>query len=346
MPISLVEKLRETTRLLLFSSQPPSALRAEAQQLVGILAGTHENTIRQTQDASSRETRTANGLALSPTMASMCVGDFARTTQFIRGTHAAITELRQQIQHRPVRILYAGCGPHAALVLPLLAVFSRHEAVFTLLDIHPESIRSAKSSVEQLGLADSVAGFETGDAGTFCINPNEPPDIILMELMQACLESEPQVAVSRHLLGQAPDAVLIPEEVRVSLVLLDPTQNFLTAGLESNQGVLRNNRITVAPVFVLNREVAKSWNHSCSDRIPASTIRMPESWASQYQPFLSTEIRIYKDHFLRDRESGLTCPRLLHLDDSIAPGVTIDFVYELGDHPQLTGSIRKRGEQE
>ena len=56
---------------------------------------------------------------------------------------------------------------------------------------------------------------------------------------------------------------------------------------------------------------------------------------------LFTEIRIYEDHVLKDYDSGLTCPSALRLNGPIAPGATIDFVYELGGHPRLIGSIRK-----
>ena len=330
--------------MLLSPQETASALWPEVQELSGILAGTRENMIRQTQNISSGETRTANGLALSPTMASMCVDDFVRTIEFLRGTHAAIVDLRKQIDRRPVRILYVGCGPHATLALPLMTVFSCNEAVFTLLDIHPESIRSAKSNVERLGLVDSVADFETVDAAAFCIRPDKPPDVILLEVMQACLESEPQVAITRHLLRQAPLAVLVPEEVRVNLELMDPSREFLNTGLESNHGPAQRDRIPVAPVFALNRETVNSWDNSCSNRITASTICMPGSWGEQYQPMLFTEIRIYKNHVLKDYDSGLTCPRALRLDASIAPGATIDFVYELGDHPRLVGSTRKCAE--
>jgi hypothetical protein len=301
-------------------------------------------TIRTTRqkDISSGETRTANGLALSPTMAAMCADDFMRTIEFIRGTHAAIVDLRKRFPDRPIRVLYVGCGPYATLTVPLMAILSSNEATFTFLDVHPGSIKSAKSIVDTLRLADSVASFETVDAGSYRVCPEQPPDVILMEIMQACLESEPQVAIARQLLKQAPRAVLIPEEVRIELTLVDTSREFDLDGLERDRGIIQRDRIPVASVFVVNRETVKSWEGNYSNRLTASTVRIPDSLEQRYQPMLFTVIRIYKNHILKDYDSGLTCPRTPSIDGALKPGDTIQFYYELGSRPRLSGQVCAR----
>ncbi|MGC1374700.1 MAG: class I SAM-dependent methyltransferase, partial [Anaerolineales bacterium] len=273
----------------------------------------------------------------SPSMAARCADDFVRTIEFIRGTHAAIADIRKQYPARPARVLYAGCGPYATLAAPLMAIFSPQEAAFTLLDIHSESIESAKCIAATLGLADRVARCETMDAALYRIDPDQPPDVILMEMMQACLKSEPQVAIARHLLLQAPRAILIPEEVRIDLVLVDLSREFALDDLEQNTGGIQRDRIPVAPVFVVNREAVHLWESIGGNRLPGLAARLPDPMQQRYRPMLFTNIRIYQDHVLKDYDSGLTCPRHFSSDMPIQAGDTIYFHYELGRQPRLKG---------
>jgi hypothetical protein len=337
-----MEQLRRVTRSLLESQRPAYSLRPEVVEVTAILADSQTIRTARQEDISDGETRTSNGLALSPTMAAMCADDFVRTIEFIRGTHAAVVDLRKRFPDRPARVLYAGCGPFATLAVPLMAILSPAEATFTLLDVHPESIASAKSIVDTLGLADSVASFETADAGSYRVCPDQPPDVILMEIMQACLASEPQVAITRHLLKQAPRAILIPEEVCIELTLVDPSCEFDLDGLERKRGTIQRDRIPVAPVFVVNRETVKSWDGNRSNQLTASTVRMPDFLEQRYEPMLFTVIRIYKNHVLKDYDSGLTGPRPLSVVCAIKPGDTIQFHYELGSHPRLTAQVCAR----
>lgn len=337
-----MEQLRRVTLSLLESKTPAHSLRPEVVEMTTILADSQAVSITRQEDISGGETRTSNGLALSPTMAAMCANDFVRTIEFIRGTHAAIVDIRKRFPNRPARVLYVGCGPYAILSVPLMTIFSSTEATFTLLDMHTESIDSAKSIVDKLWLTDSVASFETVDAGSYRVCPDQPPDVILMEIMQACLEFEPQVATTRHLLKQATHAILVPEEVRIDLMLVDASREFNMDMTEQNRGPNQRDRIPVAPVFVVNRETVDSWDSNYSNRLPASAVRVPEPLEQRYQPMLFTIIRIYGNHILKDYDSGLTCPRPLSIEDEIRPGDTIQFYYELGSRPHLNGEVCTR----
>ena len=333
--------LRRVTRSILDSPRSVDSLRPEVVAMTKML--TDSKTSRApSENISEGETRTPNGVALSPTMAAMCADDFVRTIRFIRGTHAAIVDIRKQYPHRPARVLEIGCGPKATLVGPLMTIFSPTEAVFTRLDIHPESIESAKAIVDTLGLASSVAGWETMDADSYRIDPDAPPDVILMEIMRACLESEPQVAITRHLLVQAPNATLVPDEVRVDLVLVNPSREFSLDGPERNGGDLQRDRIPVGSVFVLNRETVQSWKSIRGNRLPGSAVRLPDSIPHRYQPMLFTNIRVYQDHLLMDYESGLTSPRTFSSEGDSRTGDTIQFHYELGQRPRLIGEVCAR----
>lgn len=341
-------QLKNVTKTLLDSNNPVYTLRPQVLELVSILVSSQ--TIKPTWhfSISGGETRTANGLALSPEMAAMCAEDYARTIAFIRGTHAAIIDIRHRFPNRPAHILYTGCGPYATLAVPLMSIFSSSEATFTLLDIHPDSITSAKSIIDTLCLCESVVSFETIDAGLYFLNPNQPPDIILIEVMQACLASEPQVAVTRHLLAQSSSAILIPEEVCINLILVNAAKEFNFNNLaktEKNDEVeeveeaFQRDRISLASVFVLNRETVDSWKDISSSHLPGALVQIPDTIEQRYQPMLFTEITVYQNHKLKDYDSGLTCPKNLSTISKFKAGDDIQFYYELGQRPQLKTQV-------
>jgi hypothetical protein len=334
-----MEKLRKVTMTLLDPENPSWSLRPEILELTTILSEAQTVRPGQQDHISDGESRTSSGLALSPTMAAMCADDFVRTVKFIRGLYGAVVDQRKQVSDRPVRVLYIGCGPYATLAVPLMSVLSPAEATFTLLDVHSESILSARSIVDSLNLVDSVTGYETRDAGSYHICPDEPPDIIILEIMQACLKKEPQVAITRHLLKQAPLAVLIPEEVSIGLVLINPAREFDWNGQGNDSGPIQRDRIPIDSVFVLNRATAQSWEAITGDRLPAGRLKLPGLMEKKYEPMLLTTIRVHGDHILKDYESGLTGPRSPSVNGSLKPGATIEFHYELGADPQLVGEV-------
>ena len=335
----MAEKLKRLVTTILDSGSPAYSLRPELLEMVATFTGSREVGPESRQDISVGETRTLNGLAISPAMAAMCVEDYVRTIAFLRGTYDAITDVRNRFPRRPARVLYVGCGPYAALAVPLMTIFSSAEANFTLLDLHSESITSARSIIETLGLSGSVSSYETQDAGSYCVSSDDPPDIILIEIMQACLEAEPQVAVARHLLPQAPGAILVPEEVRVDLKLIDPGKEFALDAPDRNESEIDRDRLTVGSVFVLNRESVDSWKSITSGCLPGLSVQVPEATGQRYQPMLFTEICVYQNHILKDYDSGLTCPRVLSTDKAIRAGDTIKFYYELGPRPGLKSKV-------
>ncbi|MGE0358829.1 MAG: hypothetical protein AB7P08_18140 [Burkholderiales bacterium] len=334
-----VERLRGLALAILDDGVPASTRRPEVLEMAQILAAAGPGGLARAEDIAAGETLTPDGIAISPTMAAMCAEDFVRTIKFIRGLRAAIAGFHAREPGRPARVLYAGCGPLALLAVPVMAVVPVEEAIFTLLDIHPASIASAAAIMESLGLADRVAKLEAVDAGRYRIDANRPPDVIVVELMRACLEAEPQVAVTRHLLAQAPGAALVPEEVRVELALVDVSREFDLRGAGHAGGEWRRDRVPVAPVFVLNRETVASWEGAREQRLPGPTVRIPDPLERRYQPLLFTVIRTHADHVLKDYESGLTCPRTPSVEGAIAPGAAIRFDYELGARPRLRGIV-------
>jgi hypothetical protein len=338
LPLNDTQHLRALTQRILDPSLAVYSLWHEIRAMAKILSESGSVGIDRTVDISVGETPTVHGLAVSPMVAALCIEDFARTIVFIRGSYAAIALRRQQNPARPVRVLYAGCGPYATLAVPLMTMFSPEEATFTLLDLHPQSLQSAEKIVITLGLQNSVSDYLVCDASRYEIPTNAVPDVIMMEIMCACLKVEPQVAVSRHLLAQAPDAILVPEDISIDLRLIDHAREhalFNPSGVQARAPV--RDRIPIANVFSLNRATIASWQNLSGNQLPAALVRMPKAWEPRYKAMLFTRICTYGEHILQDYDSGLSLPKKLKLARQLQPSDSIQFHYELGESPCLVG---------
>jgi predicted RNA methylase len=328
-------RLRQLALKILDTRHPPHSLRPEVTKLAQLLDSCATVKHDKSKDISDGETLTKNGLAISPVMAAMCVQDFARTVVFIRGLHSAIQDSRSRFLDRQTRVLYAGCGPYAILAVPSMAVFSPQDVRFTILDIHKPSVESAKSVVNTLGLAEYVASYEVIDAMHYQVRRDEKPDVTVMEIMNACLEKEPQVAVTRHLFDQAPRMIIVPESVRVDANLVDVSKEFTFVDPQRTVTDSDRDRIFLGMVFELSRETVKLWKSEGNARLPAASIKIPDPLEKRYSPMLFTTIRVYKEHRLKEYDSGLTVPRPFPRNGPIRGGDTLKFYYRLGSHPAL-----------
>ena len=80
--------------------------------------------------------QTPAGLAVSPFSAAFCVIDMIRTRNFLQGIKEAI-DFRLKINpEKPVIIFYAGTGPFATLLIPLITQFEPAQLKMVLLEIN------------------------------------------------------------------------------------------------------------------------------------------------------------------------------------------------------------------
>jgi len=323
-------KLRDLTQMILDHGRAVQTLRTPVRELKNILQNATSNFEQLQEHIDEGQIFMSNGLAISPTMAAMCVDDFVRTVQFIRGTHAAILESRKRYPDRTVRVLYVGCGPFAALVTPLLSIFPSSELVVSLIDVNKRSLDSARTVIETLGLADSVERFENADASLIDLSGQACPDVILLEILRALLEAEPQVAVSRHLIQQSPDALLVPERINIRLTLVDQSKEF-----SFEDEVPKRDRVELGSVFSLDRPSISSWHPDERSLLPAATMQLPEYDESRYEPMLFTNIQVFGEHSLADYNSGLSLPKRLASLGRFEPGDIVKFGYMLGKNPHL-----------
>lgn len=266
-----------------------------------------------------------SGLAVSPVNAALCAREFLRSAAFIQGAGAALDQAAQACSGRPLRVLYAGCGPFAFLLLPLLALWPAQRAQFTMLDIHEEALGPARRLVSALGLDAGVAAWVQADAALYRLDPDALPDVIVSETMSAALLREPQVAITRNLLGQAPAALMVPAEVRIDCVLCErPDAN--TAWRES---------VPLGPVFVLDGAAVAAWDAAHEGRLPGAAIRLPDRLPPQHRLRLLTGITVFGNVKLGRGDCSLNTPRNLPLAPGLQAGQRLQFSYRLGAEPGI-----------
>lgn len=332
-----MQTLSDITRMLLDENVSSYTLRPEVMVLKDLLLDA-QGTPTAYNNPADGESYTDNGLAVSPKWAEMCLDEFVRTIQFLRGLNAAIQAVKSQSSTRPVRILYIGCGPFATLAVPLMSTYSADEVVFTLIDIHQESADSVDRIVNTLGLSDRVQHIHVIDALAYETDSANLPDILVMEVMQAALDKEMQVPVARHILAQVPSVVMVPEAIHVDLKLVQPSVEYATM-LTEDQEALARSRQDIGRVFSLTKETVADWANIEIETLPAATLEIPAFNADTQQLVMSTEIITFGHHRLNNRDTGLTAPRVHPSIISTTPGDRIQFQYKLGQNPGLVGKL-------
>jgi hypothetical protein len=340
---SRVDELRALTSRIIDRDRTLEEVVPEAHALRDLFEGLTAFRPDWQNDSPATGTRLDCGLAVSPTHAALCLREWRRTSAFLRGLAQAIEEARQPA--RPVRVLYAGCGPYALLALPLMTVFSRGEAVFTLLECHREVLDRALALIDGFGLSDRVTRAHCVDATRFQVPPEEVPDVIVSEVMAVALHNEPQVGVTRHLLRQAPQARMVPAAVKVALCALDPAREhrLLEAGETGPISPPARDRIELGGLFELDRAQVAAWGAHQGDHLPACRARLPESLAARYRLHLLTHITVYGETSLGDYDCSLTMPRRLRGAEALRGGETLQFRYRLGPHPELEYEVVGEG---
>jgi len=248
-----------------------------------------------------------NGMALGTSNAAMCLKDCMRTKMFVKGIIEAIDTLASKSMGA-IHILYAGTGPYATLLLPVLAKYSSERVKCSLLEVNASTFESMKAVIKECGFEDFVVEYIHADATQFEIDNPKSIDILVSETMQRALDSEQQVPIVMNLLPQLrSDAILIPEKIDVSAVqmridwmhatktgdafckqlgsVIELSRNEIermTAGLKNGEQIQFSSK-----VFTVSSASLKTHNELS----------------------LLTEIQIFDTTWLRTFDSGLTVPK-------------------------------------
>jgi hypothetical protein len=269
------------------------------------------------------QTILAGGKAISPKDAAHCVLDFARTTQFLRGVRAALLELKKRFPSEKIEILYAGCGPFAPLIVPLLTFFEPDELSLTLIDFHERSIASVKNIFRELELEKFDARFVQADAASYK-HPREL-HLVICETMQMALKKEPQVALTLNLAPQlAEKGIFVPQKITVEACL----------GNSSNNA--KEEKINLGRIFELDAEKIRQSASEIFD-FPSVTINIPHENAEKAEKMdfmLLTTVSIFGGFELRERDSGITYPVILR-DLRGLSGKRVEFNYIQDKNPRF-----------
>lgn len=274
-----------------------------------------------------------SGKAISPASAAHCLIEMKRTAVFLRGIYKAI---QNKFDKKPghIRFLYAGCGPYATLILPLLPLLSPENIRFTLVDINKKSLDSAKKLIQELKLNDFVDNYYLEDLTNFKLD--KPYDIVLSETMQSCLENEPQVHIMRNIVPQMQeDAIFLPEEINLRFYLNNHSL-FMEKILYENRHKNIVDKIFVDDFISVNKQTIL--NHSFE-----KIVQVPEDFGNYKDLMIFTFITVYKDEILKERESSLNNPKF-YFDLSKDYSPFIKFQLDINGKPKIKSEIAEKKE--
>ncbi|HEV7241535.1 MAG TPA: class I SAM-dependent methyltransferase [Thermoanaerobaculia bacterium] len=263
-------------------------------------------------------TQLPSGLALAPDLAAQCILDEKRTVAFLRGTSGVIAAARERFPGETIEVVYAGTGPFAPFVVPLLP---RSGVRFTLMDVDARSLRILSALLEQCGLREH-AEIVHADATEY----RHPTAIhvVVSETMQRSLAVEPFVAIARNLRSQlVPGGIFVPERVTVDVAMVDPDRERA-----------RWRGVDVATPYVRLARIVDT-----TTKLDPVIVSIPPTRTPQWLALL-TEIDVFANERLRAYESGLTVPEILWRLSPARANDMIEFHYEEGAHPRIKATQR------
>ena len=327
--------LKDITTQLLYENHH-GKLREAANQFYSLLAnitGIKDDPIADDSDIATA-TLLNCGNAISPKYAARCVLDYCRTTQFLRGTHAAVLECQNRFPNQTINILYAGCGPFAPLVLPLCVMLEEGKISLTLIDIHEISLTSARKIFGEFGLSNFVRDFVQCDATEF--KADTMPHILIAETMQKALAKEPQVAITLSLAPQLPEGgLLIPQSIEIDACLSSFKDKFLFVNTDENT-VTERKEIPLGRLLEISAENVGELKQSIQQdssgvfSFPPHIIEIPDD-VDGHDVMLLTKVKIFDRFMLGDCDSGITYPTTLHDLDKPKGKTRIEFRYSLSN---------------
>lgn len=305
-------QLREFAETILAENLPPGDLRLTLHRFEAWLIARSELDIDS--DCSRENIYIEHAMALGPTWAAICIEDLARTRQFMRGTFQAILACQSNNQGQPVHVLYAGCGPFALLVLPLLTQFTEQQLRLTLIDINPISVKCVQRLFTRLNLHGYVEELLLADAVTMKISKPDEIDIVLSETMQRSLKNECQVQIMCNLMRQLSETVLmVPERITLTLARRD-----FSKPLASSTDVQPFE--TLGTLFDFSTATIRGGNLVIKDgALTLHTDGIVTTMAhAQLELYVLTSIHVFGDAHLLLNESGLSTPERIPLPSHLA----------------------------
>ncbi|MDQ5929531.1 MAG: hypothetical protein QG594_1310 [Bacteroidota bacterium] len=297
---------------------------------------------------SKNEQLTKGGYALSSFHASICVDDALRTSKFIKSTYKAIQELQKKFTNQPISILYAGCGPYATLLLPLLPLFKPNELDIILLDINKSSIDSVKKIMNSPDFSSYKIQTIQADATSYQKPKNWPLHLLLTETMFKALLAEPQVLITKNLAPQLETGgILIPEEIKISfgyaffgnIPFLSSNESINVLFFDKLKCI---DEIEKKQLFSITKDLDfVSKKNPENNHIKSTFFELPKNFSNHPDVCLFTEITVF-DHFkLNTSESYITNPNCLLSLYTTQNANFIQFNYQYESIPNWTYQLKQ-----
>jgi hypothetical protein len=331
---------------LLNEDSSPAALRRALDEFATTCAAVGGITPDRSFDGWRLDTMLDQGVAINPQAAAFCIKDYRRSVMFLRGVYCAIQQLKQRFTDQPIRVLYAGCGPFALLLLPLLEKLTPGKFDIHLLDIHQSSLDSVAQLVDYFSLEQHQIQYIQADACHY--QHEEPLHLVIAETMQKSLEQEPQFAVTENLASQIlPDGIFVPEKIEVELCLAQLEQELICikdASLtERKSQIARFRRHSLVNLFELAPGLAAEQlqGATCSAEssqreIALGTVKIPAiNNLASFDAALFTRIRVFSSYRLDDYDSEISLPAKCHEMLPLQAGACYEASYQLGAYPRF-----------
>lgn len=213
--VSKIDAFKPIISILLKSTSIEEEVLS-AQTLQSVYINVLDSIVKPDVYSNTQATHINTGIALSSQHALDCLQDPLRTVRFIKGTYFAIHQAIDKFPNEKIQLLYAGCGPGAPIIIPLLSLFTPNQISITLIDINETSIESVTTLISEFKLNDYFQSIQLMDATLYKQPENIPLHIVLSETMDKGLTKEPQVAITQNLAPQlVADGILIPAAINM-----------------------------------------------------------------------------------------------------------------------------------
>jgi hypothetical protein len=329
-----LEIVRQSAHTLLSCDDDFALMKKSVDDLYRIFSVLTGVTIHQVNE--DEDILLPTGKAISRSAAAHCLLELKRTAVFLRGINKAVSLKLQEVNDKPISILYAGTGPYGTLVIPLLTLYKPAELMVDLLDINSDSLDALQKVTNCLELNPYIDNVYCTDATTFIVSKHY--DIVISETMLACLKSEPQVAIMQNMIPQMGNsAIFIPEDISIDAWLTNPR-------MEQERMLFYEGekphfeRVYLGNIFSVNRF------NLATDQF-RKTLRIPENW----EPFnvlkLFTTVRVFEDELLKENDSSITMPQKV-CDLYVRVINSFDCWYEQGEKPGMRWEYIEEAELE
>jgi hypothetical protein len=350
--------LAKISHVILDESSSRQSLHCALDEFAQLCSQITNITPNPTFDAWAEDTFLEQGVAINPQAAAYCIKDYQRSITFIRGVHAAIFTKLTNSTDSPISILYAGCGPFATLLIPLLGKYLNDgvhlsQLNISLLDIHQASLDSVSLLLNYFGISTNNITLIRANACTY----QHPSllNLIIAETMQKSLEQEPQFTVTANLAPQLHDnGIFIPEKIVVKLCLAQwkIERSFVEQGVQINHEdlVKLKKRFPLGTILSLQPQLAatqlkNAQQHPDTKKLALKTahIQVPDiPQLNNFDALFLTYIQVFKHYQLNDYESEITLPLKCQALSVLKPKTSYNVSYQLGSYPEFYVSDCKK----